>query len=506
MAMGRGWAMGRAAVDRKPVHVHDLRAAAHEFPDGHALARRLGARTLLATPLMRENEAIGAIAVRRAEMRPFSDKQVALLQIFADQAVIAIENVRLFEEVQARTCELQASLEQQTATSEILSIISASPGRLEPVFDAILKSARELCAAEFGHLLLFNGEAWRAAALHNVPEPYARFWDEAPVIAGPETNLGRVQRTGRPSQLPDVLRGEGYLARNPFAIATAELGKARSLLSVPLLKDGGVIGAIALYRAEVRPFSDRQVAMLQNFADQAVIAIENARLFEAEQTRTRELQESLEYQTATGEVLNVISRSPDDLQPVLNAIVETAARLCQGDFAIVWRLEGDRYCAAALNRDTTPELAEYARSNPIGVGRGTLVGRVAVERAPVHIPDVTRDTEYQWSDGRWAGLLRTMLGVPLLRNGVVVGVIAIHRRTPRPFSARQIELVTTFADQAVIAINNVGLIEEVQARTRELQETLEYQTAASDVLNVISRAPSDIQPVFDVIVQTAGRL
>src|SRR5829696_6070559 len=505
MAMGRGWAMGRAAVDRKPVHVHDLRAAAHEFPDGHALARRLGARTLLATPLMRENEAIGAIAVRRAEMRPFSDKQVALLQIFADQAVIAIENVRLFEEVQARTCELQASLEQQTATSEILSIISASPGRLEPVFDAILKNARELCAAEFGHLLLFNGEAWRAAALHNVPEPYARFWDEAPVIAGPETNLGRVQRTGHPDQLPDVLRGDGYLARNPFAIATADLGKARSLLSVPLLKDGGVIGAIALYRAEVRPFNDRQVAMLQSFADQAVIAIENARLFEAEQTRTRELQESLEYQTATSEVLNVISRSTYHLQPVLDTLVDSAGRLCQAENVQIFLRDDEVYRLAAHN-GFSPEYQEYARQHPITPGRGTLVARTALEAAPVHMPDVLADPEYTWREGQTLAGFRAALGVPLLREGSCVGVMAMTRAAPRPFTDKQIELVTTFADQAVIAIENVRLFEEVQARTRELEESLEYQTATSEVLSVISRAPSELQPVLDTIVETAARL
>ena len=414
---------------------------------------------------MRENEAIGAIAVRRAEMRPFSDKQVALLQTFADQAVIAIENVRLFEEVQARTCELQASLEQQTATSEILSIISASPGRLEPVFDAILKSARELCAAEFGHLLLFDGEAWRAAALHNVPEPYARFWDEAPVIAGPETNLGRVQRTGRPGQLPDVLRGEGYLARNPFAIATAELGKARSLLSVPLLKDGGVIGAIALYRAEVRPFNDRQVAMLQNFADQAVIAIENARLFEAEQTRTRELQESLEYQTATGEVLNVISRSPS----TCSRCSTRSSRLRRVCARGISRSFGDSKAIVTASLRSTRHHAGIGRIRDAATRSARVAARSSaeslVERATVHIPDVLADRS-------------TMVGRPVgpaFAHDAGCPAVAGRRGRrgdcdPSPNAAallrKQIELVTTFADQAVIAIENVGLFEEVQARTR----------------------------------------
>ena len=241
----------------------------------------------------------------------------------------------------------------------------------------------------------------------------------------------------------------------------------------------------------------------QQLADERA---ENVRLFEEVQARTRELTEALEFQTATSDVLNVISRSPSDIQPVLDAIVDTAARLCRGDFAIIWKLHEDRYHAASIVRDTMPELAEYARANPISPGRGTLVGRVALQRATVHIPDVTLDPEYRWSDGRWAGLQRTMLGVPLLHRGTVIGVIVVHRRMPQPFSQREIDLVTTFADQAVIAIENVRLFEEVQARTAELQESLEYQTATSDVLNVISRSPSDLQPVLDAIVETAARL
>src|SRR5829696_2543346 len=254
-----------------------------------------------------------------------------------------------------------------------------------------------------------------------------------------------------------------------------------------------------------QPFTPDQIELVTTFADQAVIAVENVRLFEEVQARTAELQESLEYQTATSDVLNVISRSPSDIQPVLDAIVDTAARLCRGDFAIIWKLHEDQYHAASIVRDTTPSLAEYARANPIGPGRGTLVGRVALQRATVHIPDVTLDPDYQWSDGRWAGLLRTMLGVPLLHRDVVIGVIAVHRRMPQPFSQREIDLVTTFADQAVIAISNVGLFEEVQARTQELARSVEEPRALGEVSHAVI-SPLDLQPVLSTIAAKAVKL
>ena len=286
-----GTLVGRTAAEGRVVHIEDAaNDPRYTWTEG---PERANLRSGLGVPLLRDGQIIGVLSLARHRVEPFTDKQIELVTTFADQAVIAIENTRLFEEVQARTRELTGSLEQQTATAEILRIISASPGRLEPVFDAILESARELCAVEFGHLLLFDGQAWTPAALHNVPEAYARFWRERPVIADATTSLGRVQRTGRPDQVTDVLAGPGYISRTQLGVATAELGKARSLVGVPLLKEGNVIGAIVLYRGEVRPFDDRQITLLQAFADQAVIAIENARLFEAEQTRTRALQEFL---------------------------------------------------------------------------------------------------------------------------------------------------------------------------------------------------------------------
>jgi signal transduction histidine kinase len=402
--------------------------------------------------------------------------------------------------------ELAEAREQQAATTKILSVISCSPGTPTPVFDTILRSARELCAAKFGHLLLFNGDTWRAAALHNVPKPYAEWWNREAVVAGPETNLGRVQRTGRPDQVADVRVGTGYIARTPLGIATVELGGARTLLSVPLLKDSAVIGAISLYRAEVRPFDDRQVELLQTFADQAVIAIENTRLFEEVQSRTRELQESLKYQTATSDVLGVISRSPNQPQPVLDAIVTTAFGLCPSDRATIMLRTAEHHRFVAGAGFTPDEMNYRLQQGPIPIDRGSVSGRVALEGRTIHVQDVQSDPNYKHWPEVFAHDRRTVLGVPLVRDGIIAGVIILVRSKVEPYNQRQIELVETFADQAVIAMNNARLFEEVQARTRELTESLEYQTATSEVLSVISRSPSDLQPVLDAIVKTAVRL
>jgi two-component system, NtrC family, sensor kinase len=253
----RGLVVGRAVLERQTIHVADLQAERHEYPEGSEFACRLGHRTILAVPLIRADEAIGAIYIRRTEVRPFTDRQIELLKTFADQAVIAIENARLFDEVQTRTNELETALERQTATAEILSVISSSPGTLEPVFDAILTKARELCGAKFGHLILFDGEVWRAAALHNVPKAYAEFWERTPVVALPGTLLKRLLETRQPFQVDDARLGAAYIARAPIAVATIELAGARTLLGVPLLKDRKVIGAIVLYRTEVQPTRNR---------------------------------------------------------------------------------------------------------------------------------------------------------------------------------------------------------------------------------------------------------
>jgi GAF domain-containing protein/anti-sigma regulatory factor (Ser/Thr protein kinase) len=496
---------GRAVLDGKTIHVADLRAECDEYPQGSDHARRLGHRTILAVPLIRANEAIGAIAIRRKEVRPFTDRQLNLLKTFADQAVIAIENARLFEEVGTRSRELGVALEQQTATSEILDVISRSPGELESVFQAVLKSATQLCAAKFGTLYLREGSGFRAAAMHNAPPAFVEA--RAGILyPPPDTAIGQVAKTKRPTQIADVTVERPYVERDPFVVAFTALGGYRSVLTVPLLKEDELIGAISIYRQAVGSFADKEVELVTNFAAQAVIAIENTRLFEAEQASKRELQESLEYQTATSEVLAVISSSPNELQPVLYSIVATANRLCAANYAIVFIRDDDGMYSARASSNADPAFIEWVRNNPIAYDRGSVVGRVALAKRTVHLPDCLADPEFTRHAHQQHGKFRSMVGVPLIKSGEAVGVIFLARTEVRPFTERQIDLVTTFADQAVIAINNVGLFEEVQARTRQLSEALEQQTATSDVLQIISRSPGEIAPVFTTILMNATRI
>jgi GAF domain-containing protein/DNA-binding response OmpR family regulator len=432
--------------------------------------------------------------IRRKDVCPFSEKQIAVLQTFAEQAVIAINNVRLFEEVQARTKDLSDALDQQTATAEVLKVISRSAFDLPKVLDTLLESAAMLCGADIGVIRLRQHESYLIAATFGYTDEWRRYSEKYPPMPGRGSIFGRVALDRRTIHIPDVLADPEF-DRHDFQ----QMSGFRAALGVPLNRGGQQLGALVLQRFEPRAFTPRQVELVETFADQAVIAIQNVRLFEEVQARTSELQASLEYQTATSEVLNVISRSPSNIQPVLDCIVETAARLCRGDFAVVWRLEDGWYRVAATNRDTDPQFAEFARNSPIAPGPDTLVGRVTIERATVHIPDVMLDPEYRWAEGQRVGSLRTMLGVPLLRDGVILGVVAIHRRTVRPFAAREIDLVTTFADQALIAIENVRLFEE-------LAEALERQTATAEVLQVISRSTFDLHVVLETLVNSAGRL
>jgi GAF domain-containing protein len=304
----RGSVAGRTILDRKPVHIIDLQAEVDEFPEGSAFAKRLGHRTTLGVPLLREGVAIGTIQLRRAKANPFTDKQIALLGTFADQAVIAIENVRLFEAEQQRTRELSESLEQQTATSEVLQVISSSPGELEPVFETMLANATRICGAKFGVLFRSEGDAFRAVSLHGAPPLFAEERRRNPVISpSPDSTLGRAVATKQTVQIADV-QDEPAHADSPSGTTGAQLAKlagARTLVAVPMLKESELIGAIVIYRQEVRPFTDKQIELLTSFANQAVIAIENTRLL-------NELRESLEQQTATSEVLSVISSSPGE--------------------------------------------------------------------------------------------------------------------------------------------------------------------------------------------------
>jgi GAF domain-containing protein len=465
-----------------------------------------GARSALVIALRKGGSLRGAITIYRKEVRPFSASHIELLRHFADQAVIAIENVRLFNEVQAKTVELTEALEQQTATSEVLSVISSSAGDLAPVFDAMLRKAMQLCSANFGVLNTYDGKAFHTAATYGLPPAYDEYRHKQPQEYGPGTAPARLLQGEPFVEICDLIESEAYRNGDPNRRALVDVGGARCLLAVPLLKDERVVGNVLIFRQENRPFSEKQIMLLQQFAAQAVIAIENTRLLRELRQSTEDLSESLQQQTATADVLKVISRSAFDLQVVLDTLVESAARLCEADMAAITRQIGDEYFRAG-SYGFSPEFMNYVKNIPIRAERATIIGRTLLEGKVTHVPDVHSDPDYSFSEGqRLSGDPRTILGVPLLREGHPVGALALLRRAVRPFTDKQIELVKTFADQAVIAIENVRLFDEVQAKTRDLTEALTYQTGSANILRVIASSPTDVGPVLKVIVDSACEL
>jgi signal transduction histidine kinase len=427
---------------------------------------RGGVRTTMGVPMLRENELIGVISLYRQEVRPFTDKQIELLQNFAAQAVIAIENARLLN-------ELRESLEQQTATAEVLRVISSSPTNVQPVFDSIAESAVKLCSGQFSFVVRFDGKVMDFASCFGLSaEGLNALRSMLPRPASEDTSSGRAILRRAVVEVADVEADPAYGAQ---AQRLAHAVTYRSIVSVPLLHEGDPIGTIAVARANVGAFPERQIALLKAFADQAVIAIRNVRLFDEVQARTEELSESLQQQTATADVLKVISRSTFDLQVVLNTLVESAAHLCGADMAFISRREGEGYQFGA-NFGYSPEYAKFLETQKMSPGRGTITGRAVHERRAVQIADVTVDPEYAMPETYKLGRARTVLSVPLLRENEPIGTINLARRRVEAFTEKQIGLATTFADQAVIAIENVRLFDEIQDKSRQLEEASQHKS------------------------------
>jgi signal transduction histidine kinase/putative methionine-R-sulfoxide reductase with GAF domain len=492
--LSRGSVTEVAILDRQPVHVHDVLATEPPvFPLTAEAARQGGFRTVLSVPLLRENEAIGALAIRRREVQPFTTQQIDLLKTFADQAVIAIENVRLFKELQTSNRDLTTALEQQTATSEILRVISSSPTDTQPVFDTIAANAARLCAARDAQVLRVEGEVLRLVSAYGSPAmPSVRSISRGHAV-------GRAVIDRQTIHVRDMTR-----AATEFPETSALQHGVASILAVPLLRQDVAVGVIRISRTQVQPFTDAEIALLQTFADQAVIAIENVRLF-------NETKEALEQQTATADILRVISNSPTDTVPVFDAIVRCAHQLLGGYAAALLHLVGDDVHLGAYTTTRSEGDTALTSRYPLSInklaGQNPSLLRVLLDGEIDHVPDFEDPSigEFARSLARARGH-RSRLMVPLRRGGTVVGGLALTRIAPGRFSDNEIALLQTFADQAVIAIENVRLFKELQERNRDLTQALDRETATGEILRVINSSPTSADPVFEAILANGMRL
>jgi signal transduction histidine kinase len=458
--------LSRVVTTGQAAHVTDYRehrAYLERDPLAVAGVELGGIRTLLVVPMLKDEKTFGTIGIYRQEVRPFNDKQIELVSNFAAQAAIAIENTRLLNELQQRTTDLTESLEQQTATSKVLEVISRSAFDLQAVFETVAESSVRLCGADRAFIFRLDGELLRMVAAFNAPQAVKEYITQNPPRPGRSNAAGRAVVERRTVHVTDALSDPEY------SYAAKDVGKLRTIVAVPILKGDDLLGVVTIFHLEVvRPFTEKQIALVETFADQAAIAIDNVRLLD-------ELRQSLQQQTATADVLKLISRSTFDLKSVLNTLVESAARLCEADIATIAR-EKDEFYHVVASYGTPPGFQDYVETVPIERGRGSVFGRVLLECKPVQIVDVLADPEYAMREVQKRAGYRTVLGVPLLREGVPIGLLSAIRSSVRPFTERQIELVTTFADQAAIAIENVRLFDEIQDKSRQLEEASQHKS------------------------------
>ncbi len=492
---GRDSATARAALELRTIHIDDI-LADPECTYGAKQVETL--RTVLSVPMLRAGELLGVLNIYRLEVQPFTSGHIALLETFADQAAIAIENARLLGELQAKNADLTEALGRETATSEILRVISSSPTDVQPVFETIAQSAPRLCGAKYCLLYRYDGERLHLVAHHNVAGELLSILQRIyPTRPMRQHAAGRAIMSGAVVEIEDVRADPDYAQ----AISTA--GGWRSMVAVPMLREGVPVGTIVIQRAEAGRFPEGQIALLRTFADQAVIAVENVRLFTELEARNSELRVALEQQTATSELLKVIGRSTFDLQPVFETLAENAVRLCGAERASIFRFDGEVLRVVATH-NASPEIRAFLEQNPIAPGRHSGSARAALERRTIHIHDAQADPEYTYGVMQ-VEPLRTVLGVPMLRADDLLGVIFIYRREVLPFTDSEISLMETFADQAAIAIENARLLTELQARTGDLTRSVQELRALGEVSQALS-STLDLETVLNTIVSRASQL